>query len=109
MFVVAGIMHFIIPKQYERIMPEYIPNHRAMVLWSGVFEILGGIGIMIPATETFSGYGLILLLIAVMPVHIDMFRKAIAKKPVSLFSLLTLIRIPIQFWIMYWVYASITL
>lgn len=90
-------------------MPDYIPNHKAMVFWSGIFEIAGGIGIMIPLLKTISGYGLIILLVAVFPVHIDMFRKAMAKKPVSLFSLFTLVRIPIQFWLMYWVYASITL
>ena len=87
-------------------MPGYVPNHKAMVFWSGVFEVLGGIGIMIPFSKTFSAIGLILLLIAVFPANIDMFRKAYKKRGFSFYTLATLLRLPIQFWLIYWVYAA---
>ncbi|MBO6522847.1 MAG: hypothetical protein JJ971_03405 [Balneolaceae bacterium] len=106
MFIVTGVLHFIFPKTYKKIMPDYVPHHKAMVLWSGVFEVLGGIGIMIPFSKTFSAIGLILLLIAVFPANIDMFRKAYKNRGFTLFTLATLIRLPIQFWLMYWVFAA---
>ena len=39
LYVFAGLMHFIKPKFYLRIMPPYVPFHRAMVAISGVIEI----------------------------------------------------------------------
>ncbi len=106
MFILTGILHFIIPKIYVRIMPDYIPKKEAMVFWSGVFEVLGGIGIMISFSKTFSAIGLILLLIAVFPANIDMFRKAYKKRGFTLYTFATLIRLPVQFWLMYWVFAA---
>ncbi len=86
-------------------MPNYIPAHKAMVFWSGVAEILGGIGILIPETRVLAGWGLILLLVAVFPANIDMFVKAWQKNGLnSLYSWLTLLRLPLQFVLMYWVY-----
>lgn len=105
-FMLAGILHFAFPKTYIRIMPDYIPNHKAMVLWSGVFEILGGLGIMIPQLQVISGWGLILLLAAVFPANIEMFRKAWRKRGVTFYTLATLIRLPVQFWLMFWVYSA---
>ncbi len=107
MFIFTGVLHFLIPKQFLKIMPDYVPHHKAMVFWSGVFEVLGGIGIMIPFTKMISAIGLILLLIAVFPANIDMFRKAYKKRGFTLYTLATLIRLPVQFWLIYWVYAAV--
>lgn len=106
MFIFAGLLHFIVPKMYLKIMPDYIPNHKAMVLWSGIFEVLGGIGIMIPFSMTFSAIGLVLLLIAIFPANFNMFRKAYKKRGLSLFTLATLLRLPVQLWLIYWVLAA---
>jgi len=43
--------HFIKPEPYLRIMPPYIPWHVATVRVSGVFEILGGLGLLVPETR----------------------------------------------------------
>src|ERR1700680_2186222 len=48
-YAVAGTLHFIRPEPYSRIMPPYIPWHRTMVQVSGVFEILGGLGLLVSA------------------------------------------------------------
>lgn len=39
LFVVAGSLHFLIPKFYLKTMPSYIPFHKASVALSGVLEI----------------------------------------------------------------------
>jgi uncharacterized membrane protein len=103
-FISIGIYHFVNPGFFLRIMPDYIPNHKAMVFWSGVAEVLGGIGILIPFTKTYAAWGLILLLIAVFPANIDMFLKAYQKQGWSLYTWLTLLRLPLQFVLIYWVY-----
>ena len=43
-FIGAGVNHFVIPKTYEAIMPDYLPAHRELVLISGVAEAAGGPG-----------------------------------------------------------------
>lgn len=48
MYVVAGMFHFLKPKMYMRIMPKYLPNHKALVYLSGLAEVMLGIAICIP-------------------------------------------------------------
>jgi uncharacterized membrane protein len=71
-YIVAGALHFIKPAPYLRIMPAYIPSHAAMVRVSGVFEILGGLGLLVPATRRAAAFGLVALLIAVFPANLYM-------------------------------------
>jgi len=71
-YIVAGSLHFIKPAPYLRIMPPYIPFHAAMVRISGGFEILGGLGLLVPATRTAAAWMLVALLIAVFPANLYM-------------------------------------
>jgi uncharacterized membrane protein len=71
-FVFAGGMHFIMPRAYRRIMPPYLPAHAAMVYASGVAEIAGGAGLMMPAQRRRAGWWLIATLVAVFPANLHM-------------------------------------
>jgi len=71
-FVIAGALHFVIPRVYRRIMPPYIPAPMAMVYASGVAEIAGGAGLMIPGRRRLAGWWLIATLIAVFPANLHM-------------------------------------
>ena len=72
LYIAAGSLHFIRPAPYLRIMPPYIPWHPAMVRVSGVFEILGGLGLLVPATRRAAAWMLVALLIAVFPANLYM-------------------------------------
>ena len=71
-FVAAGVGHFVRPSLYEGIVPPYLPAPRALVYLSGAFEVLGGLGVLPRATRSFSGWGLVALLIAVFPANLHM-------------------------------------
>lgn len=71
-YVAAGVAHFVATHMYERAIPDYLPAPRALVLVSGVAEIAGGLGITIPFTRRAAAWGLILLLVAVMPANVWM-------------------------------------
>ncbi len=71
-FVLAGVMHFVIPRAYRRIMPPYVPAHMAMVYASGAAEIAGGAGLMVPAQRRRAGWWLIATLVAVFPANLHM-------------------------------------
>jgi uncharacterized membrane protein len=71
-FVVAGTFHFLSPRLYLQIMPPYFPAPQLLVSASGVAEVAGGIGLLIPRFQCAAGWGLITLLMAVFPANIYM-------------------------------------
>lgn len=71
-FVLAGAMHFIKPKAYRQIVPPYLPAPEALVALSGVAEIAGGVGLMIPATRRRAKWWLVATLLAIFPANIHM-------------------------------------
>ena len=71
-YVAAGVMHFVVPKVYARIVPPQFPRPVALVYLSGVAEIVLGIGVMIRRTRRVSAWGLIALLVAVFPANVHM-------------------------------------
>jgi len=105
LFLITGTLHFLKPKFFTGIMPDYIPYHLAMVYISGAAEIVGGLGILFENTQSWAGWGLILLLIAVFPANINMTVESIQKSGyTSLFSMATIARLPLQFALIYWIY-----
>lgn len=104
-FIVAGILHFVKPKPYANIIPDFLPFHLALVYVSGLAEILGGIGILTPQTRIFASWGLIALLIAVFPANINMAIDAIKNAGYwSWYSLVMILRLPLQFVLIYWIF-----
>jgi uncharacterized membrane protein len=71
-YVVAGSMHFVFTHLYMSIMPDYLPAHRELVLLSGVAEIAGGLGVLLPQTRRAAAAGLVLLLIVILPANLWM-------------------------------------
>jgi uncharacterized membrane protein len=71
-FLIGGVAHFVAMDTFISAMPAYLGYHKELVIISGVFELLGAIGILVPQTRRFSGYGLIALAIAVFPANLNM-------------------------------------
>ena len=71
-FVTTGVLHFTHTRWYERIMPPYVPRHREAVLVSGVAEIAGGAGVLLPQTRPVARWWLLALLVAVFPANLHM-------------------------------------
>ena len=70
--VLAGAMHFRAPRAYEAMVPAWLPAHRTLVYVSGAFEVLGGLGVLVPATQSFAAWGLVALFVAVFPANVNM-------------------------------------
>ena len=102
-FIFFGIDHFINTDFYLSIMPPAFPLHREAVYISGLFEILGGLGVLISRFRKISGYGLIALLVAVYPANIYMALTPEAFPNISIELLY--FRLALQFLFFYWAYV----
>ena len=71
-FVVAGALHFVRPRVYASIVPDYLPAHRELVYASGVAEALGGALLLHPRTRGIAGRLLVATLVAVFPANVWM-------------------------------------
>jgi uncharacterized membrane protein len=71
-FVLAGVLHFVKPRLYLRIVPPYVPAPEAMVYASGMAEIAGGAGLMIPRYRRLAGWWLVATLVGVFPANLHM-------------------------------------
>jgi len=84
--------------------PPFLPAHAEIVAITGFFEILGGVGVLVPPTREAAGWGLIALLIAIFPANIymvvDTEKFAKIAPPLALYG-----RLPLQFLAIWWVYA----
>lgn len=70
LYFLAGLMHFIAPDFYMKIMPPYLPFHLALVYLSGIAEMVLGLGLIYKPTQKWAAWGVIALLIAVFPANI---------------------------------------
>ncbi|MGJ8661988.1 MAG: DoxX family protein [Bacteroidota bacterium] len=86
-------------------MPDYLGYHKELVIISGVFEILGAIGILVPKTRLLAGYGLLALIVAVYPANINMALHPDEYSDIS--ALFLYIRLPFQFLIIWFVWWAI--
>ena len=100
LYITAGTLHFLLTHTYTGIMPDYLPAHRELVLISGAAEVAGGLGLMIPQTRRPAAWGLILLLIAVMPANIWMAQHPERYPSIPLWAIW--LRLPLQLPLIWW-------
>ena len=103
--VAIGVLHFVRPKPFVRIVPKYLPAPLALVYISGFFEILGGIGLLIPETRVAAAWGLIALYVAVFPANVYMLTDNVSldpRKPIPRWILWA--RLPFQLVFVAWAY-----
>ncbi|HEX5712955.1 MAG TPA: hypothetical protein VFX85_06550 [Solirubrobacterales bacterium] len=70
-FSFMGTLHFVIPRQFEAIVPKGIPAKEAVAV-SGVAEIAGGLLVLHPATRRLGRWWLLALLVSVFPANVHM-------------------------------------
>jgi uncharacterized membrane protein len=72
LFIVAGLNHFLQPRFYLAMMPDYLPAHAELVAASGYAEIGLGAMAFIPRLRGLTRWGLLALLVAVFPANLHM-------------------------------------
>ena len=96
--VLAGINHFMQPAMYAPMIPDLFPKGPANFV-AGLTELTLGVGVFIPRTRSKATLGILILMIAFLPLHVwDVFRDnpAIGSKA------LAYVRLPLQFVLIAW-------
>lgn len=104
-FVGAGVNHFVMPRAYQRIVPPSMKDRaQSLVTVSGVAEVLGGLGVLLPWTRRPAGLGLIALLAAVFPANLYMARTPEHFRKIPRWALYA--RLPLQPLMMWWAWRA---
>jgi uncharacterized membrane protein len=104
-FIQAGVNHFVMPRPYQRIVPPRLKGRaRVLVQVSGVAEVAGGVGVLLPWTRRLSGLGLIALLAAVFPANVYMAREPGRFRRIPRWALYA--RLPLQPLMMLWAWRA---
>jgi uncharacterized membrane protein len=106
-FVGAGLNHFLHPKPYLAMMPPYLPAPEALNAVSGVAEIAGGLGLLMPKVRKPAGWGLMALLVAVFPANLHVALNGWEGTHIPRWVLWA--RLPLQPVLMAWVYRACSL
>lgn len=102
LFLVSGSLHFLIPQVYLSIVPPYLSAPLTLVYLSGAAEFLCGTGLLVPATRRAAAWGLIALLIAILPANIYMATAHVAAPGIMGHRWAQWLRIPLQLPLIYW-------
>lgn len=99
-FMFAGTMHIIKPRIFKHFIPDFFPKKITNYI-VGIIEFGLGFGLFFTQTTTYASLGILVLMILFLPIHIwdvTKDRPAIGSKKVAI------IRIPLQFVLMYCAY-----
>jgi uncharacterized membrane protein len=102
-YVIAGINHFINPASYLHIIPHYIPYPVLMNIIAGIAETLFALMLIWPKTRVLGVYGIVLMLAAFLPVHVQMVIDAPFKLGnITVTPLIAWVRLALQPVLMLW-------
>jgi uncharacterized membrane protein len=100
--IIVGILHFVKPDPFVKIVPPVLPYPVSLVYISGFFEILGGIGLLIPWISIAAAWGLIALFVAVFPANIYQAMYSIPIEGIPHNPLFYWVRLPFQAVLIAW-------
>ena len=105
-FVGSGMLHLLRPGAFVGMVPHRLPAPPLLVIVSGVCELAGGAGVLLPATRVAAGWGLMALLVAVLPANVQMLLDARATGASPWWQLALVMRLPLQLVLIWWVHRA---
>jgi uncharacterized membrane protein len=100
--ILAGVSHFTMTDTFVAIVPDYLPMHREIVLVTGVLEILGGLGLLVPATRRMTAWALIAFFVAVLPANVHQATHDLQPPGLEMSPTMLWVRLPLQLVFIAW-------
>jgi uncharacterized membrane protein len=88
-------------------LPSSIPYRLDLIYLTGIFELLGALGVWIPRLQRLAGFLLIVMLIGVLPANIYAAVNRIDFAGHGAGPVFLLVRVPFQLFIIWWTYFAI--
>lgn len=94
--ILAGTSHFTMTATYAMIVPDYLPAAELLVYISGVFEVLGGVGLLLTKFRHRAAWGLVALFVAVFPANLYQAMNGLQPPDLEMSDTMIWARLPLQ-------------
>lgn len=105
-FFFTAIGHFLRSEEMAMMLPPVVPYRVELIYLTGVFELLGAIGVWIPRLTRLTGLLLIIMLIGILPANIYSALKRVDFGGHGAGPLYLLVRVPFQLFVICWTYFA---
>lgn len=106
LFAFTALGHFIRTEEMAAMLPPVVSHSLEIIYVTGVFELLGAIGIWIPRLRRLTGLCLILMLVCVFPANIYSAIMRVNFGGHALGPTYLLMRLPFQLFVIGWTYVA---
>jgi uncharacterized membrane protein len=104
MFAFTAMSHFTpMKKDLIAMVPPALPRPDVLVFATGIAELAGAVGLLIPATSFWAAYGLIVLMVAMLPANISAARRGVLLRGRRATPLW--LRVPMQAFFIVWAWS----
>ena len=104
LFVVTGLGHFVKPNEMAQMLPPSVPLRLELIYVTGVLELAGAVGLLLPAVSRVAGLCLMAFLVLVFPANVYAAVHQVAMGGHEAGPMYLLIRGPFQVLLVWWVY-----
>jgi uncharacterized membrane protein len=105
-FLATGLAHFANTEPMAEMIPPSIPYRVELIYVTGIFELLGAIGVWIPRLVRLTGLLLIVMLIAVLPANVYSALNRVEFGGHGAGPAYLLVRVPFQLFVIWWTYFA---
>ena len=105
-FLFTGIGHFIRTEPMAAMLPPSVAYRVELIYLTGVFELLGAVGVWIPKLMKITGVCLILMMLAVLPANIYSALNRVEFGGHEYGPIYLLVRVPFQLFVIAWTYIA---
>jgi uncharacterized membrane protein len=103
-FAFTGVGHFVRTAGMAQMLPPWVPMRTSLIYSSGVFELLAAIAILIPPISRYAGVLLCVFLLLVLPSNIYAAFQRVDFGGHGFGPMYLLVRVPLQLFLIGWVY-----
>lgn len=105
-FLFTSLGHFVKTAEMASMVPPSIPYRVGLIYLTGIFELLGAIGVWIPRVMRLVGLCLILMLVGLLPANIYSAINRVEFGGHGAGPAYLLVRIPFQLFVIWWTYVA---
>jgi len=103
-FLMTGIGHFVLTKPMSEMLPPWVPGRVSLVYLTGLIEFAAAAAILVVSMRPLVGWGLILMLVAFLPVNIYAALQHVELGGHESGPIYLLIRVPMQAILIGWIW-----